>query len=173
MNTKTFRFQFLFFLCVFLVSCEKPCEDPGVDSINSIYLKLKSGGENGFTQEELNSTYLVRYLMGYPTDSLNRDTTSFVFYEGSSNRIRIGSEIPWKSIIPPYYTQYTYIITNTSTNRKDTITNIDLIGDYTGDCKYVNSQKQFIHKYIEPSSGELRSDIIDMAGNVDYYVIGE
>ena len=70
------QFNFLLLVIVLgslFVACNEKCDEPDIERINSIYIELKNGGSDGFTEEQLDSIYFVRYVPG--SNPLIADTT--------------------------------------------------------------------------------------------------
>jgi hypothetical protein len=157
--------DFLFFIIFTfsLAACEKPCKEPDTDAINAIYLEFKLGGENGYTNEELNQAYIVRYFATEADTILPVDTIFLngKFYNGSSNKLRISNDFPIKNPLQPYWVSYDYTIQNPEETFIIEIKDIDIKGTYTGDCVYENQQKSYT----------VNDSLFNRTNNTDYLLI--
>ncbi len=149
---------------IIVASCTKICDEPPVDDLNALYLQFKTEGEDSFTEEELESFYLVRYF-DVPEDSLTfPDDTIFYhgnFYDGSDNQIRISNGTPFlnDSI---FYVRYNYgLFFESDSTLSYIITEFDLEGTYVGECGYENVTKTF----------HINDQLVDMSASTDYYEI--
>ena len=149
-------------LSLFLAGCQKPCPDPDVDSINALYFSFKLGGTDGFTQSEIDSTMIIRFIM-VDTTIATADTLYYNghFYNGTNNEVRISNTIPWNNDAPPVYPNFSYVLQNPQHTFSDTIANIKLKGEYTNNCGYNNEQKTFT----------FNGNPVDMSGSLNSYVI--
>jgi len=141
-------------------SCVQDCDEPDVERINSLLFELKQGGEDGFSQEALNSIYYVRYVAF--SEPLIADTFygNGNFPEGNG-RFVINDQFPFRNSQTPYYTSYAYIVIDPTSDFAADIENVKLQGFYDGECGYTNTQKQFV----------LDGDTIDLAGSADFYLL--
>lgn len=150
-------------LLVLGTACTKDCDAPPVDDINALYLRLKTGGDNGFSEEELSSLYLVRYF-DVPGDSLTfpADTLHFAsFYEGSDNKIRISNDTPFRND-SLFFVRYNYgFYFEADSNLSVMLTDIQLEGGYIEDCDYENRRKTF----------RINDQEVNRSGSQDYYEI--
>lgn len=149
---------------VVLASCTKICDEPPVDDLNALYLKFNTEGEDSFTEEELESFYMVRYF-DVPGDSLTfPDDTVFYhghFYEGSAGQIRLSNHIPFRND-SIFYVRYNYgLYFESDSTLSYIITDIDLEGTYVGECDYENVKKTF----------HINDQLVDMSASTDYYEI--
>lgn len=141
-------------------SCAKDCDEPDIESINSLYFELKQGGDDGFTAEELDEMYVVRYIQ--ESDPLIADTlfTNGVYPEGEG-KIIINDSYPFLNSQSPYYTVYGYEIVIQSAGFISFIENIELGGEYDGECGYTNTRKAF----------DLNGDSLNRAGSTDFLLL--
>ena len=157
--------HFLFFIIVLILfsSCDKPCPNPETDSVNGIYLEFQVGGEDGYTNEELNLAYVVRYFANDADTILPVDTIFLdgKFYDGSSNKLRISNDFPITNPVQPYWVSYDYTIQNPEETFIIEIKNIDVKSTYEGECIYKNEKKFFT----------VNDSLFDRTGNIDYLII--
>jgi len=154
---------FLLFGVAVLAACTEICDAPPIDNLNALYLEFKKDGENGFTEEERNSFYMVRYYQ-VPGDSLTfpADTVFYFgnFYE-SDNRFRISNGIPFQND-SIFYVRYNYgLFFESDSTLSYLISQINLRGKYTGNCAYENQEKTFL----------LNGSFVDRSGSTSYYQI--
>jgi len=122
------------------LSCTKICDEPDVNGINALPFKFKTDGNDGFSQDEINSAYMVRYLIAFG-DSLTfpKDTLSL----NGRKDFRLTNYDPFRNDSIGYV-RYNYAI---RFENNDTlgyvITQIKLKGQYTGECAYENQMKRF------------------------------
>lgn len=158
MRTRTFL---SLVLAIFLfAACEEKCDDPDISAINALYFELKQGGENGFSPEELNQVYFVRFIpFSNPliADTLYPNGS----YPGGVGKFFINNTYPFRNAQSPYFPVYGYMVIEPSSNYVDTIQNIDLGGRYDGDCGYDNILKTYT----------INSDSVDMSGSQAYYLL--
>jgi hypothetical protein len=127
-------------LALMSVSCTKICDAPDVDSLNALPFQFKTDGNDGFSESEINSAYMVRYLIALG-DSLTFpvDTVSL---EGRDN-FRLTNYDPFRNDSIGYV-RYNYAILFESNDTLSyVITQIELKGQYTGECAYENQLKKF------------------------------
>lgn len=145
-------------------ACTEVCDEPPVDDLNALYLELKKDSVDGFTQAELDSCFLVRYFDVFNDSLTFPDDTVFYygnFHEGSENRIRISNGTPFEND-SLFYVRYNYgIFFRTDSTLQYLITDIDLKGEYIGDCDYENVTKTF----------RLNDELVNRSGNQEYYQI--
>lgn len=146
-------------------ACTEICDEPPIDDLNALYLEFKKDGESGFSEEERDSFYIVRYYQ-VPGDSLTwpADTVYYFgnFYE-SDNRFRISNGIPFQND-SLFYVRYNYgLFFDVDSLLSYIITDINLSGKYTGNCAYENQEKTFL----------LNGNFVDMSSNTDYYQISK
>jgi len=151
-----------FFIIALLTlgACSEKCDEPDVQYINGIHLELQNGGDNGFSQEELNAIFFVRYVPF--SEPIIADTlyANGYFPEGPG-KFTINDRYPFYNDQSPYYTVYGYMIIDPTTGFVANIEDIKLTGHYDGDCGYVNTRKTFT----------LNMDTIDVSGLDSYYVL--
>ncbi len=145
-----------------LFSCSPECEEPDIMDINSLKFQLDIDGENGFFSFELHHVYLVRFVPF--SEPLVADTVYLngVFPDGPG-MFSINDEFPFLNPGSPYYPVYGYQVVDPSTGYVATIDNIELKGEYDGDCGYQNIQKSFV----------INGDTVDMGGTDTYYLISQ
>lgn len=141
-------------------ACSEKCDEPDIGAINGLYFELQQGGENGFTPEELNQIYFVRFIPF--SEPLIADT----FYAQGSYPLGLGKFVindsyPFRNEQSPYYTVYGYQVVDPVTSFAANIENIKLGGQYDGDCGYDNTLKTYT----------LNGDSVDMSGSMAYYPI--
>ena len=128
-----------------LHSCTEICDAPDVDRINAIFLKLDTSEVDGFSQEELDSLYMVRYFRVEEADfDWPHDTVYFFgnFYQNPST-IRLSNDHPFTND-SLFFPRYNYaILFKSDTLLEYRITNITLDSKYIGDCAYENKVKTF------------------------------
>lgn len=151
---------------IVLGGCKDNCDPPPVDDINALYLKFKTDGDNGFSEEERNSMYLVRYF-DVPGDSLTfpSDTMRFFgnLYQGSNHKLRISNDIPFKND-SLFFVAYNYgFYFESDSTLKLSLTDISLRGKYVGDCAYENKEKTF----------KLNGQFVNRTANQDFYEISK
>lgn len=141
-------------------SCAKDCDEPDIQRINSLYFELKQGGSDGFAENELDEMFLVRYVQG--SDPLIADTfyTNGIYPEGEG-KIIINDSYPFLNSQSPYYTVYGYEIVIQSAGFISFIENIELGGEYDGECGYTNTKKAF----------ELNEEPLNRAGSTDWLLL--
>lgn len=141
-------------------SCAKECDEPDIQRLNALFFELKQGGDDGFSSEELDEVYFVRYVQ--ESDPLIADTfyTEGVFPEGIAKFI-INDTYPFSNAQSPYYVVFGYQIVVESSGFTSNIENIELLGEYDGDCGYNNTQKAF----------DLDGEAMDRAGSMEFLQI--
>lgn len=141
-----------------LGACSEKCDEPDIQYINGLHLKLQNGGDNGFSPEELDAIYFVRYIPF--SEPLIADTlmANGYFPEGPG-KFTINDKFPFFNDQSPYYTVYGYMIIDPTTGYVANIEDIKLAGQYDGDCGYTNTKKIFT----------LNVDTIDVSGLETYY----
>lgn len=158
MKTQTLL-SFLLLALVF-VSCKEKCDEPDIQAINALYFELKQGGDGGFTEEELNSIFFVRFVP--MSDPLIADT---LFPQGNypmgAGKFYINDNYPFRNDQSPYFPVYGYMIVDPGTNYRDTISNIKLGGQYDGECGYDNTLKKYT----------VNGDTVDMSGSQDFHLL--
>lgn len=155
------------FLCIapvimtfaFLVACSKKCDEPDIQAINALYFELDQSAE-GFGQESLDEIFIVRFVPF--SEPLLADT---VFLNGNypsgNGRFYINDEFPFVNRQSPYFTIYGYSIVDPVTGYGASIENIELEGEYDGECDYINVSKKFT----------FNSDTVDLGGSRAYYLV--
>lgn len=147
---------------LFLSACSEECDEPDIQAINALYFELKQGGEDGFTQEALDQLYVVRFVPF--SDPLVADTTYLNGnYPEGEGRLFINDEFPFLNSQSPYFTVYGYMLIDPTTGYVGNIENIELKGEYDGDCGYNNLEKKFTFNGEE----------VDMGGSQDYYPVSQ
>lgn len=146
-----------------MAACTEVCDEPPIDDINALYLEFKKDGEDGFTEEELETFYLVRYFQ-VPGDSLTfpDDTIHYYgnFYE-ADNRFRISNGIPFSND-SLFFVRYNYgMFFESDTTQQVLLTDITLRGEYIGDCEYENKEKTF----------RINGDLVNQTASTDYIQI--
>ncbi len=155
------RILFLFLIATLgFNACSEKCAEPDIQAINGLYFELQQDGENGFTTEELNQIYFVRFIPS--SEPLIADT----FYTQGNYPLGLGKFVindtyPFRNDQSPYYTIYGYQVVDPVTSFAANIENIDLGGQYDGDCGYDNTLKTYT----------LNGDSVDMSGSMAYYPI--
>ena len=127
-------------LALLSVSCTKTCDEPDVNGLNALPFQFKTDGSDGFSESAINSAYMVRYLIAFG-DSLTfpKDTISL---NGRDN-FRLTNYDPFVNDSIGYV-RYNYAIRFESSDTLSyVITQIELKGQYTGDCAYENQMKRF------------------------------
>jgi len=147
-------------IAVIFAGCTEKCEEPDISRINSVYIELKEGGEDGFTDAELDSIIIVRYIPFSAPLVADTLVTNGDFPEGD-NKFLINDEYPFVNATPPYYVVYGYEIIETSSLFSTRIEGIELEGVYDGECDYMNVEKTFL----------VDSNEVDMSGSTDFYQI--
>lgn len=159
MKTNFFS-PFLVLGLFFLGACSEECDEPDIQAINALYFELKQGGDDGFNEEELDQLYVVRFVPF--SEPLVADT---VYLEGNypegEGRLFINDEFPFLNSQSPYFTVYGYMLIDPTTGYVGNIENIELTGEYDGDCGYNNLEKKFTFNGEE----------VDMGGTQDYYLV--
>ncbi len=147
-------------VAILLSGCAKKCDEPDIQRLNSLFFELKQGGEDGFDIEELDEVYFVRYVQ--QSEPLIADTfyTEGIFPEGDAKFI-INDTYPFLNSQSPYYVVYGYQVVIESAGFTTNIENIELIGEYDGDCGYTNIQKAF----------DLDGEAIDRGGSTEFLLI--
>lgn len=142
---------------LFLTSCVDECDEPDVQRLNSLFFELKQDGEDGFTPEELDEVYFVRYVQ--KSEPLIADTfyTEGSYPEGEG-RFVINDTYPFVNNQSPYFVVFGYQVVVESAGYTANIENIELLGEYDGDCGYTNTQKAF----------DLDGEAMDMAGSTEF-----
>jgi hypothetical protein len=155
------RLLFLLSLAIVtLVSCTEKCDDPDVQRINSLFFELKQGGDDGFTPEQLDSIYYVRFVPF--SDPLIADTVfTEGFYPEGEAKFLINDNFPIPNQQAPYYPVYYYEIIEPTSGFSTIISDIELQGSYLGECDYENTLKAF----------KVDGDSINMPGSMDFYLL--
>lgn len=125
-------------------ACSKECNEPDIQKINALYFELKKGGEDGFTQEQLDSAFIVRFV---PFSQPLIADTMYLYgkYTDGDGRFFINDEFPFLNYQSPYFPTFGYMVVDPLTGFVGTIENIDLKGEYDGDCHYENLDKNFTY----------------------------
>jgi hypothetical protein len=156
---KNYRFTFTLAL-LFALACNKPCDEPDIDTINGLLFEFQRTGPQGFTDEEIASVYFVRFVPF--SEPLIADT---LFINGNYpegfGRFIINDRFPFRNDQSPYFTVYSYMVVEAETGFVGNVENITLRGKYDGDCGYQNLQKSFF----------FNGDSIDMGGRTDPFII--
>ncbi len=157
---KTQFFYSLLAIGFLAISCAKECDEPDIQRINSLYFELKQGGSDGFDEDEIDELYFVRYVPN--SEPLIADTfyTGGVFPEGGT-KFLINDEYPFRNNEAPYYVVYGYEIVVESDGYATIIEEIELGGEYDGDCGYTNTKKAF----------KLNGEDFDQAGSQEFVLI--
>ncbi len=139
-------------LCFIFSSCSKECDEPDIGSINAFYFEMKSEGEDGFTEEQLESLYIVRFVPY--SEPLIADTMYLNgrFPDGDG-KFHINDEFPFLNIQSPYYPTFGYMVVEPETGFVGNIENLELKGEYDGDCNYRNIDKKFTFNGEEHNYG--------------------
>ena len=157
------KFSSLLFFCLVLFglsNCTERCEEPDIERINSLFFELKQGGDDGFSSEELDSVYFVRFVPF--SDPLIADTIfPNGFYPEGEGRFLINNSFPISNQQAPYYPVYSYQIIEPTSNFTTVVGDITLQGAYLGDCDYENTLKAF----------KVDGDSINMPGSMDFYLL--
>jgi len=144
---------------VILSACSKKCDEPDIQAINALYFELDQSSE-GFTQEALDQIFIVRFVPF--SEPLVADT---VFLNGNypsgRGRLYINDEFPFVNNQSPYFTIYGYTIVDPTTSYGAVIENIELEGEYDGECDYNNISKRFT----------FNTDTVNMGGSQEFYLI--
>jgi hypothetical protein len=154
---------YIFFaLCLGITACTGECEEPDIQAINALYFELQQGGEGGFTDEELDAVYFVRFV------PFSQPLIADTFYAQGNyplgeGRFLINDQYPFFNQEAPYFTSYGYMVVDPITGYVGNIENIDLEGEYDGDCGYENLRKKFT----------FNGDTVDFGGSQDYYLISK
>lgn len=140
--------------------CAKECDEPDIQHLNSLFFELKQGGEDGFDIKELDEVYFVRYVQ--LSDPLIADTfyTGGTYPEGKAKFI-INDVYPFVNSQSPYFVVYGYQVVVESSGFTTNIENIELLGEYNGDCGYTNTKKAF----------DLDGEAVDRAESTDFLLI--
>lgn len=152
MKKRNFLLVALSALC--FSACTEECDEPDIQAINALYFELQNGGENGFTAEELDAVFFVRFIPF--SEPLIADTlyTNGNYPEGEG-KFLINDTYPFNNDESPYYTVYGYMVVEPTTGYVANIENIDLGGEYDGDCGYINTQKRYT----------INGDSVDVSGS--------
>ena len=157
-----FFFLPLIFAAMVAGGCSKECDEPDIAKINALYFEMQMGGEDGFTQEELDEIFIVRFVPY--SQPLIADT---MYVQGNfpngPGRFFINDEYPFLNFQSPYFTTYGYMIVQPSTGFVGNIENIKLKGEYDGDCNYKNVDKKFTFNGEDHNTG----------GGENYFVIAK
>lgn len=141
-------------------SCSEKCDEPDIGMINALYFELKQGGENGFSEEELDSIYIVRFVPF--SEPLVADTAYIGGeYPAGEGKFYINNEYPFFNYQSPYFPTYGYMVVDPTTGFVGNIENIELTGQYDGDCGYRNLEKKFTYNGEE----------FDFGGTQAYFTI--
>lgn len=127
-------------LALLSLACTKICDEPDVNGLNALPFKFKTDGTDGFSQAEINSAYMVRYLIAFG-DSLTfpKDTLSL----NGNTDFRLTNYDPFRNDSIGYV-RYNYAIRFENNDTLSyVITQIELNGQYIGDCAYENQMKRF------------------------------
>lgn len=151
---------FILFVLLGLYSCEEKCDEPDIERINSIYIELKQGGSDGFTEDELNNIYFVRYV---PNSNPLVADTSYPngFFPEGEGRFLINDSYPFRNEEPPYWVVFGYEIIEPNSGFSTRIQDIELDGMYDGDCGYNNIKKTFTVDSVP----------VDMSGSQEFYLV--
>lgn len=150
----------LSFAILAFTACEEKCEEPDIQAINALYFELKQGGEDGFTPEELDQIYFIRFVPF--SEPLIADTLyTYGSYPEGEGKFLINDTYPFRNEQSPYYTVYGYMVKDLGSNYTDTIQNIELGGRYDGDCGYDNILKRYT----------VNGDTVDMSGSQEPYLL--
>ncbi len=143
-----------------LTSCWEKCEDPDVSRINALYFEFERDGSGGFTDEELNSVFFVRYVPF--SEPLLADTLIINgnFPEGFGKFI-VNDFFPFRNIGAPYFVVYDYLIVEPTTGFVASIERIVIGGEYDGECGYTNTKRSFF----------FNGDSLDSAGLTNALII--
>jgi hypothetical protein len=143
-------------------SCVEKCEEPDIQRINSLRFELDIDGENGFFSSEIEDVYLVRFVPF--TDPLIADTFMLNgFFPEGPGKFLINDDFPFRNAVPPFFPVFGYQVVDPNTEYVATIENIQLRGEYTGECDYVNLERSFV----------FNGDSIDMGGTEDFFLISQ
>ncbi|MCH2216028.1 MAG: hypothetical protein MK086_12740 [Flavobacteriales bacterium] len=141
------------------VGCSEECDDPDVAAINALYFECDQGAD-GFSEEALNELFIVRFVPF--SEPLVADT---VFLNGDfpsgKGRFFINDQFPFVNGQSPYFTIYGYQVVDPTTGYVGNIENIELEGEYDGDCGYNNLAKKFTFNNEE----------VDLGGTQNFYLI--
>jgi len=156
-----FRRQILsLMLLLVFAACSKECDEPDIQAINALYFELKEGGDDGFSEKALDELYIVRFVPF--SEPLVADTVYLQGnYPSGRGRLFINDEFPFINNQSPYYTIYGYLIIDPTTGYVGSVENIELKGEYDGDCGYNNLEKKFTFNGEE----------VDMGGTEDFYLV--
>ncbi len=145
---------------IFLTACEEGCDEPDVQRINGLYFEFDQEGSDGFTEEELNNVFFVRYVP--LSEPLVADTLYIngIYPEGFGKFI-INDNFPFQNFGAPYFISYSYLIVENITGYVGNVENIVLKGEYDGECGYNNLQKSFF----------FNGDSLDMGGVSTPFII--
>jgi len=151
---------YLLIVLLALYSCDQKCDEPDIERINSIYIELKQGGSDGFSEEELDNIFFIRYVPN--SNPLVADTAyPQGFYPEGNNKFLINDSYPFRNETPPYWVVFGYEIIEPSSGFSTRIQDIDLEGMYDGDCGYNNVKKTFTVDSVP----------VDMSGSQEFYVV--
>lgn len=153
-------FYFILAVAIFAIGCTEKCEEPDISQINSLYIELKKGGEDGFTDTELDSIIIVRYVPNSAPLIADTLVTNGDF-PLDDNKFPINDEYPYVNATPPYWVVFGYEIIETTSLFSTRIEGIELDGEYDGECDYTNLKKTFL----------VDSNEVDMTGSTDFYQI--
>jgi len=157
---RLFNSIFLLFVLTALFSCEEKCDEPDIEAINSIYIELKQGGSDGFSEEELDSIYFIRYV---PNSNPLVADTAYIdgFFPDGEGKFSINDTYPFRNETPPYWVVFGYEIIEPTSEFSTRIQDIELGGMYDGECGYTNVKKTFTVDSVP----------VDMSGSQDFYLI--
>jgi hypothetical protein len=157
---KNFNFLLLIFAFLLIaVSCSEECDEPDIQAINALYFELDQSSE-GFSAEAVDQIYMVRFVPF--SEPLVADTVYLNGnYPSGKGRFYINDEFPFVNNQSPYFTIYGYMVVDPTTGYVGSIENIELKGEYDGDCNYNNLTKQFT----------FNGDTLDFGGSQEYYLI--
>lgn len=148
----------LFLVAFAFSACTEECDEPDIQAINALYFELQNGGENGFSPEELDAVFFVRFIPF--SEPLIADTLyPNGLYPNGEGRFFINDTYPFTNDQSPYYTVYGYMVVEPTTGYVANIENIELGGEYDGDCGYNNTLKKFT----------VNNDTIDVSGSQAFF----
>lgn len=142
-------------------SCQEVCDEPDIDRINGLKLALPVEGPDAFTSEELADLMFIRYVPF--SDPLIGDTVMVdgnILAEGPG-RFIINDFFPFRNATAPFFITYNYIIEGFTAAFFAEIEDIQLKGEYDGECNYTNLQQSFF----------LNGDSLDLGGSDDFFIL--
>jgi len=156
---KIHRLSIVLMTIAICCACSKKCDEPDIQAINALYFELDQSSE-GFTQEALDQIFIVRFVPF--SEPLVADTVYLNGnYPSGRGRLYINDEFPFVNNQSPYFTIYGYTIVDPTTSYGGVIENIELEGEYDGDCGYNNISKRFT----------FNTDTINMGGTQEFYLV--